>query len=376
MNRTRLFHVLRFLPAGCGALLLLARDPGPAAAQDVEVSERLEVLQARLARDSNDPIAYYNVALGLWSKHRYDQADSMLRVAIGMNPELALPHLAIALVQLRNKDHWRDLKRHGGDTAVVREVRYREREYIHAFMVEPFLDVRALGMFRVSYDEAFQDLSRAINILMSWRHQPLDSMPAPLVWLHSIAAARSNRLPDAVRDIQALARVSRDRDRYDSVSAAPLETANYLFMLAALLQRLGYKNDAVRLYQEVLANDIGNYEAHVQLARIYEGVSDWAHAIEQRHAAVSVYPENAQLTIDLGVTQFHAGALPDAEATLLQAEETSPRDAQACYWLGMVQLARGDADGERASFDRFLTLAPSRDSVEITEVRHKIAALR
>jgi tetratricopeptide (TPR) repeat protein len=230
-------------------------------------------------------------------------------------------------------------------------------------------------MFRVSYDEAFRNISKSIEFFMNYEHHPLDSMPRGLVWLHSIAAARSNHLPDAVRDIQALARASRERDRYDSVSAAPLVTNNYLYMLAALLQRLGYRDDAIRLYREVLANDIGNYEAHVQLARIFEAGGDWSQAIEQRRAAVSAYPENHRLAMDLGVTQFHAGALVDAEESLHQAAEAGPRDAQIYYWLGTVQHARAETDGERDSFSRFLSLAPSRDSLRAREVRQKLAAL-
>ncbi|HTT67377.1 MAG TPA: tetratricopeptide repeat protein [Gemmatimonadales bacterium] len=375
MKHLHFFPTLRILPAACGALLLLVARPAPAAAQDIVAPDRLEVLQARLAQDTNDPVAYYNLALGYWSKKKYDLADSTLRIAVAMNPELALPHLAIALVQLRNKDHWRDLKRHGGDTAVAQEVRYREREYVHAFMIDPFLDVKALGLFKVSYQQAFADLSFRINYWMMRTGDPLDSMPSFYVWLHSIAAARINRLPDAVTDIQALARASRARDRWDSVSAAPLVTSNYFYMLAALLQRLGYRYDAMRLYEEVLSNDIGNYEAHVQLARIYEGQNDWPHAVEQRRAAVTVFPENHVLVMDLGVTQFHAGALADAEESLHQAVEAGPRDAQVYYWLGTVQQARGETDGERDSFGRFLSLAPGRDSLEISEVRQKLAAL-
>jgi tetratricopeptide (TPR) repeat protein len=340
------------------------------------VSERLSVLQARLAADTNDPVAYYNVAMGYWSKKRYDGADSILRHAIALDPEFALAHLAIALVQLPNESRWRRIKREGGDTALAQEIRYREREYTRAFMIDPFLDVRALGLFTQTYEQEYANLTETLNWLRDRRGMLRDSAPPALVWFHSIAAARSNHLPDAIADIQALARASRHRDLSGTVSPAPLVTNNYLYLLAALLQRTGHTEDATRLYLEVLTADIANYEAHVQLARIYEASTDWGHALEQRRAAVDVFPENHRLVTDLGVTQYHAGVLPDAEETLQQAREAGPRDAAVYYWLGTVQQARNEKAEARTTFGTYLQLAPKRDSVRIGAVRQALATLQ
>jgi tetratricopeptide (TPR) repeat protein len=379
MPRTRRLHRLHTPTIAACAVALFCGRPARAAAQyvdfNVHVRESLRDLQARVARDTNDPVAYYNLAAGYWSKKQYDRADSTFRKAAAMDPEFALAHLAIALVQEPNKAHWQHLRRSGGDTALVQEVRYREREYTRAFMIDPFLDVRPLGMFPKGYERGYQDLEEARDFLAHRFRVQADSMPRWLLWLHALAAAHTGRLTAAVADVQALARVTRAWERSDSLSIAPLAVNNYLYMLAALLQRGGDRVDAIRLYQVVLGNDIGNYEAHVQLARIYEAQSDWPHALAERRAAVATFPENHRLLLDLGVTQYHASNLGDAEVTLHQAEEAGPRDPYVYYWLGMVHQARSDPDSARAEYSAFLRLAPSRDSAQIGEVRRKLAAL-
>ena len=359
----------------CGILALGGCASGGGLAAP-SVSERLGVLEQRLAADTNDPTGYYNYAMGLWSRREYDRADTALRQAVALDPEFALAHLAIALVQLPNDAHWKGIRRAGGDTALAEEARYREREYTHAFMIDPFLDVRALGLFRESYEDEYRDLTNVMHILRDRRGIARDSLAAPLLWLHSLAAARSNHLAEAITDVQALARVSRRRDLSSTVSAAPLVTNNYLYVLAALLQRTGHVDDATHLYIEVLTADLANYEAHVQLARIYEAAKDWGHALEQRRAAIEVYPENHCLVMDLGVTQYHAGSLADAEGSLRDARDAGPRDWRVYYWLGMVQQARSEKADARAAFESFLRLAPARDSVHIADVRRQVAALR
>jgi tetratricopeptide (TPR) repeat protein len=255
-------------------------------------------------------------------------------------------------------------------------MRYRDREYARAFMIDPFLDVRSVGLITVSYDSAYRRLSATMAAYRDRLGILRDSQPSGLVWPHAIAAVHSNHLQDAIADLQALARGSRRRDLSGGVSAAPLATNNYLYLLAALLQRAGFTDDATRLYHEVLTADIGHYEAHVQLARIYEAESDWTHALEQRRAAVEVFPENHRLVMDLGVTQYRAGMLGDAEATLRDAQAAGPRDPRTYYWLGIVQQARGEkADAQRA-YAAYLRLASARDSVDIAAVRQRVAALQ
>ena len=376
-------HVRRagFLHASALAAVvtvLLAGAPDRAAGQlvdsDIRVRESLADLQARVARDTNDPVAYFDLGLGYWSKKKYDQADSTLRKAVALDPEMAEAHLAIALVQMPNKSHWQNLRRAHGDTALAQEVRFRQREYARAFMIDPFLDVQPVGLFPKGYDSAYESLERIRTTFRDRFARPMDSMPPALLWLHSLAAARTNRVRAALQDVMALARIAGRYQQTDSLGEAPLATNQYLFMLAALFQRLGDRENAVSFFQAVLNNDIGNYEAHVQLAKIYEAGTDWSHALQERRAAVGVFPENHRLVLDLGVTEYRAGNLPEAEQTLHDAQADAPRDPDPYYWLGVVQQARGDTASAKHDYGEFLRLAPSRDSTQIAAARRALGA--
>ncbi len=373
--RTPLFTFRMLALAAAAPWLSCASAPRGPMDFEVVVPEKIEVLHARLQQDTNDPVAHYNMAMGYWGEKLYDRADSELRNAVALDPEFALAHLALALVQMPNGEHWQVLRRHGGDTALAAEVRFREQQYTRAFMIDPFLDLRPLGMFRGGYESSYENLTHLLQLLATRFRQPRDSMPVLLLWEHSLAAARSNHLADAVADVQLLARRSRVRDNYDSVSSAPLVTNQYLYMLAALLQRGGDRPDAIRLYQEVLNNDLGNYEAHVQLARIYEQQTDWGEALAERRAAIAANPENHVLEMQLGVTEYRAGAMADAEGTLREARDDAPRDARVYYWLGTVQQARSEAADARTSFGMFLQLVAPRDTAQIAEVRRRLATL-
>jgi tetratricopeptide (TPR) repeat protein len=379
MAHTLRFRRLRALALASGSVALLCAHPARAAAQyvnySIHIRESMDTLYARFSRDTNDPVAYYNLAMGYWSKKKYDSADVVFRKAAALDPEFALAHLAIALVQLPNKDHWQHLKRTAGDTALQRELRFREREYARAFMIDPFLDARPLGMFPMGYEAAYVVLSRVIAYREAYFAAPLDSMPAPLLWLHTLAAAHTNHVREAIADVQILAKLAGQREQSDSMSPAPLLANQYLFMLAALYQRIAFNTNAIHLYQAVLANDIGNYEAHVQLARIYESEGGWRDALAERRAAIAVFPENPRLLLDLGVTQYHAGALADAEATLRQAQAAGPRDPYVYYWLGVVQRAHADTTDAHQDFTSFLRLAPSRDTAQIAAVRRSLDSL-
>src|SRR5438552_18487190 len=129
-------------------------------------------------------------------------------------------------------------------------------------------------------------------------HFGLDSVWDGLLWLHALAAAHSDHLPEAIADAEALLRRNLAHERADSTRVTPLRTNEYRYMLAALNQRAGHLDDAERGYEETATNDLGNYMAHVQLARIHEARRDWTHAIAERRAAVNANPADHTLVHD------------------------------------------------------------------------------
>ncbi|MEP6745062.1 MAG: tetratricopeptide repeat protein, partial [Gemmatimonadota bacterium] len=90
---------LRLVAILGGALVLAG---GPLGAQ-VRLLDGVTMRSLELAaiRDSNDPVALYDLALGYWSKKRWDDAERMLEQTLAIEPRnapalLALAHLPYA----------------------------------------------------------------------------------------------------------------------------------------------------------------------------------------------------------------------------------------------------------------------------------------
>jgi len=371
--------------------LVLATASTPGAAQSLKIGVPLNVLEERAQRDSNDAAAHYNLAMGYLSKDRFSQAEASLREAVTLDPQFADAFLALGIVRLKDADFWRARRKAGPDSlrAAVREI---NRDYTKAFLLDPLVDVRIFGsvawlrgwgdfesglkdLFEGKYPSAYEHFGAEI------RHQEkgvgTEKLPPALLWFRSLAAAHCDRLEEAAADLNTL--IARTDQLVASDSApdtAPLRANEYRYMLAAVRQRQGKTPEAIELYRQVITNDIGNYMAHVQLARLYEGNKAWEDAIRERTAAVDANPDDPSLLLDLGVTLGKAGILPDAETRLRLAAEGNPRDARPLLWLGLVEMQEGKREEAKAAFSRFLQLAPSRYDRQIAMAKDRLAQLQ
>jgi tetratricopeptide (TPR) repeat protein len=363
----------------------------PAAAQSVRVTERLETLQERARIDSNNAAAHYNLAMGYWSKKKYDEAETSLRSAIGIEPQFADAHLALAIVRNWDEDYWRRIRRLGGDTLLDRSTRERDRYYRTAFLLDPLVDLKILGAtYRFGgYHDHFRD---GLENLVEGRYQPafdhfdrdlkdelergpLDSVPDGLLWLHGLAAAHVERFDVAANGIRHLYdRVSR-RVVEDSTDEVPLIANDYRYLLAVLNHRMGKTEEALGLYQQVLENDLGNFMAHVQIARIYEGVQQWDMAITERKRAVETNPDDASLLLDLGITLGRAGQFDQAVEALEQAREMNPRDVRTLFWIGIAAFQLKKYDQAREAFASFIGMASTRFDRQITVARQRLTEM-
>lgn len=364
---------------------------GAAAAQSVRLSVSVPELETRAHQDSTDPAAYYNLAVGYISQRHYDQADTALNRAVALDPQFALAYFALGLVQDRNDRFWRNLRR-TGDTAVTSEERRRAAFERKAFLIDPFLDIRllgsvvqrgyvSLGVSRAVEDLATGDYPAAYEHLTSVVHYiggsaGLDSVAPTIIWLHALASAHTDHLPDAITDAEALLRQSLREEHDDSTHTAPLHTNEYRYMLAALHQRAGHEAEAIRLYEEVATLDLGNYMAHVQLARMFEARRDWDHAIAERRAATEVNPEDHTLMFDLGATLARAGRWSEAEDALQRASTMQPLYSRTFHALGVVEQQLNKPDDARAALTRFLAIAPSRYTAQVNDARQRLAQLQ
>jgi tetratricopeptide (TPR) repeat protein len=377
---------------GCAILgLLLLSATAPAAGQSVVVTEKLEDLQARAVRDSTDPVAHYNLAMGFWSKKRYADAETSLRTATRLDSQFADAYLALSVVRNWDDDYWKQLRKQEGDSGFARVGRESDANFRKAFLIDPLVNIKILGSsFRIysrsrfarafenlvegRYDKAYETLDKELKF---WGGRAgADSAPHFLVWLHGLSAAHSNQYDVAIHDMETLVTRMQTAAKADSSDEVPLEANEYRYLMAALHQKAGRIDQAVPIYQEVARNDLGNYMAHVQLARIYEAQRDWPKAVQERSSAVDANPDDPSLLTDLGITLGKAGMMPQAETRFRSAYEANPRDVRPLFWLGLALMEQGKREEAKDAFAKFVAVAPSRLDRQLTMAKERLATLQ
>ncbi len=371
-------------------LAVLAGMATPATAQKIIISAKLEDLQAAAVKDSCDPAAHYNLAMGYWSKKHYSQADSALRRAIAIDAQFADAYLALSILHNWDQDYQDALKKQKGDSALKRWEHESASYYSKAFMLDPLVDIKILGatykiygggrllhaldnMVTGQYDKAYADLDKELAF---WGgHAGADSAPPALLWFHALTAAHVGQFEPATRDLDILATLLGRVAAADSTPDVDLTVAQVKYMKASFLLRSGHPDDAMALFREVAGTDFGNYMIHVQMARIYESVRDYPKALAERTNALNINPEDASLMLDRGITLGKSGDMAQAETQLEQAEEANPRDTRILFWLGIAQAEQGKKDAARDSFNAFLSRAPSRFDRQIAMAHDRLAKL-
>ena len=388
----------RRLAAGL-ALALLSVGAGPLAAQvRLRPGVTLRHLELEAARDSNDPAALYDLALGYWSKKRWDDVERTLNAALAIEPRnapalLALAHLPFA----RRPRLWEEEDAGNVPPEWQPALLRRDRLVRLAFLVDPLVDLQIVGAiapdessllhggsgaslaqtasvglatFRNGqYDQAYAWFDRFARLL----GEGTDSARVPgFVYLYrGLAAAHLNDFATAIRDFTTLHGM-KEGDEIGSFGTDPtLDT----YLLAWLEAHQGRSDDAIALYQEALAQDLGLWMAHVQLAAIYDARGDWPDAIRERRLAVTADPDDATLLLDLGITLFKAARFAEADSALARAQRGLPRNFRVPYFQGLVALQLQRPEAAREAFRRFLTLAPGRYADQIAEVRRRLTDL-
>ena len=181
---------------------------------------------------------------------------------------------------------------------------------------------------------------------------------------------------EVVDIVRGLLRIAAARVGSDSADVLPTDVTFIRYSLAVLYHRAGDRETAAQLYREVLAEDIGNYMAHVQLARIHEVNGDTAAALRERRAAADANPEDHSLLRDLGVALQRAGQPAQAEEALRQARALNRRDPLVHYQLGVLLDERGSRDSARTALETFLRVAPSGWATRIADARQRLERAR
>ena len=384
--------------------LCLAAAALPLSAQQRKKPPALPELEARAARDSLDPSAHYELSLGYYRAKRYDDEARALRRAIAIDPRYAPAYYSLGLqVYDRRPKLWdEEMKRKvppAWRDSLDRSYRLRRQ----AFLIDPMVDLRVVGteapseemMVIEDWGESTTDyllylavagFSRAryelsYAAMTKWLERahprtPRDSLPSFVFWYRGLAAAHQNSHRVAIADFRTLLDRALTVEQADSLIQVPLSTNDFRYILALLYERANQPADAVTMFKDALANDLGLYMAHVGLARTYRQFKMWNEAVAEAQRAIETNPDDATAQRELGEILTDAKKYAEAEAALKQAAERNPADVRVHLSLARLYQVSGRPADAKASAERFVAIAPSTWSGHVTEARTILAAVK
>ncbi len=384
-------------------VLALALTPRLAGQALRLMTRDLAKVQALARADSNDAEIQYYLALAYWQKHRWQQTDSLLRLAIRLEPRFAEGYLALYyLPYARRSTLFAEEERGTVPEAWRPAVEEAHRFYQRAFRTDPLVNLRVisvafeieepntvdyttdeyiayqryyrwlvdLGMTR--YRSAYERLQRLGESEFDERKHP-DKVPDYILWYRGLAAAHSRQYDAAIVDFQALLDRTLKQQQRDEIVHVPLQDNEYRFMLAALHHVAGHAERATALYQEALEHDLGLVMAHTYLASIYDDAGRADEALLERQRAAEASGDDPTALFDYAAALFNLQRATDAEEPLRRAVALNPRYSPAHYLLGRVVEELGRGPEARDSYTRFLALAPQRLRDLIADARQRLA---
>lgn len=388
-------------------LLGLALATSPAAGQRLKVSVPLNKLEAAARADSNDATAHYNLALGYWSKERWDDAERALEQCLQLEPRYALAHLALAHLPFARRPRlWKEVQEDEVPTSELPALQRSERDYRRAFFFDPLVELRIIGAvvppkswvwaadpslsamydtwlrafedFRdADYESAFRRFEEMAERYTATGMRQLKRIPADVLWYQGLTAAHLGKYQIAIENVREVLRRTEDEDskREEELSYNPLRANEYRYVLGVLMIRGGQGALGREELKRAAAEDMGLYMAHVNIAASLEQDNRWYEAVAARRAALAANPEDPSSAIELALTLARSGGGAEVESTLAEVARTNPRNARAYYLLGLTRQQLGMGAEAKAAFEHFIRIAPSHGEREVEDARRRLAEL-
>jgi tetratricopeptide (TPR) repeat protein len=394
-------------PFSMAFLVAVTIAPTLAAQGRIRLPVALGELEQRVKLDSSDAAAHYNVALGYWNAKRFTEVERELQTALEIEPRFAPAHLALAYLPFaRRPKLWEDIYKRNRPDSINQLIQQWRQHESAALLIDPLVNLAIIGATRPSkdvrwdmyegareyydifyqgyddveqgrYEDAYYNFNRLLDQYREEISRDPKRAPEEWIWWRALAASRVPAKYDvAVVDFQELLARSTGREMSDTLYHVPLNTNQLRYFIASLYQRSGKLVEAVSLYREALTNDIGLYIAYVKLADLFESQRRYEEALVERQRAINANPDDPSLLLDLGVTLGKSGDFAKAIEVLDQASEAGPRDPRTAFWLGLAHMQVNNRDAAKTHFSRFVAMAPSRMTQQITLARQKLAELQ
>lgn len=135
-------------------------------------------------------------------------------------------------------------------------------------------------------------------------------------------------------------------------------TIDASFQRARCLQALDRHNEAIDQYEDTLARQPDNPEAHVNLSAIYRSLGNLDKAVEQSELALDLQPDSVSALNNLGLAMCDLGQHATAATFLKTAHQAEPDNPITVHNLGVALHACGALSESEKFLRQALALRP------------------
>lgn len=292
-----------------------------------DFAHALPLFEQMLKDYPNTPFLHYAYGSALIFQSRFEQAEQQLRAETKVSPESALPYIRLAIIALKTQRVQDALP------AAEHSVKLAPQSALAHQVLARVLTELGKG------DQAAKELGLA-NSLKPEKPQA-DPRVARLYARPAVTATSS---------------------------ASPSSTGNFddLLKQASAAGKTGHSEDAIRLYQQVLAAQPKLAGAWLDLGTVYYASGRYPDAISALKNALAITPDLAGAWVFLGLSEFEVKDYKNAYIHLDRGGElnwhgTAQAQRIASYTLAQLRNLNGD-------FDSAITvLKPEIQHAQLTE---------
>ncbi len=294
--------------------------------------ESLQLFQQAIQADPNNADAHLGAARVLRSQNNYAAAFEEVNRALAINASLPNFRARILRAQL--------LDDQGQPQQAQAELDALRNDLPADMPLETLLTLgEALNSLR-NYGTSLQYLEVASQLY------PNDAAPVRL---------RAETLNFAGRSDEALA-------LYDQLIAANAGDGDAILGKARVYNYANRLPEAESTYRQALTVQPANYQAQVELADVLGRRGNYPEAIQNYALAIQGNPSDLTARIELARVQRYAGREADAEATLTQVLTADERNVEALTERGILRGVQGSYASAIADLQTALQIAPTNQT--------------
>ncbi len=284
----------------------------------------VDALQQALKLDANNAVAHYQLGLAFDMQHNPAQAESELRTAVNLRPDLSDAQRALAALQLRR-----------GDFDALTQT---AQQMINSAPMAPdgFLLRAVAEMNRRNYPAAEQDMRKAAELA--------PASPTPYVQMGNLHQAQK-QYAEAIKSYQqALDKDPASTDALQGLMNTYLAEKQPDQAIAAARAQIAKSPDRSGLY-DLLGTALFQKK-------------DFHEADNVFHKAIDLDKNNSDALLKLAQVQAAEGSASQALATYQQSIKDHPREISFYLLAGMMYESQGNIDQAKSMYQQALNIQP------------------